>query len=1068
MLDIISSNRLEPLVAQLAAAISGATEDPFATTQVVISTPSIARWLSVELAKHQGICANIEFILPARFLWEQIESLPEANDSAALQKVNIIWHCLSVIEQLQAGELEPLQHYLQQVKTGDTHSAPIIDLSRTLADVFDQYLVYRGDWLLEWETQPTAQHWQAELWHRITDRLDGPHRAQLQQKLITALKTNEIKPQAKDKPVFFFNPQNLAPEQWQIIQCLADHCDLIIFSLNPTLHFWDDISAERRSLRQKAQAQRQNKSDPTIYHELGHPLLSAFGEQGQRLRRQLQSLSVNEYPNFIDIPRAHLLGHIQADITDMSVTPISSVPAEPHITDTDRSVQIHSCHSPLRELQILHDQLHTLFDADPELEPSDIVVMCPDITAYAAAIEAVFGGAPQERQIPWSLNERPSSDTLSITQVLERLLVLPDSRLTVDDVFSMLALPALQKRFELDDQKVAKLHPLMIDAGAHWSSTDSMMREQGNTKDLRFSWSYAFQRLFFGHMVASDTTLVANTAPFGDLEGGSILDVSALQSLIDKLDQWRQALKQNRTAEHWLETIHQLINDFFIASDAELQQVDALINTAAHLAQQAVNAKAESICLDYQGYRQLFSNEAQLRQSGQVFHDGRLSFCSMLPLRSVPFKVVCLIGLNHGSYPKAHRSSEFDLIAQFPREGDRQHRLDDRYLFLEAILSARSVLYCSYCGHNLRDNSELMPSVILSEFIDIMQRHYDIKNLITKHALHPFSEENFTTNSDYQSYANEWMPPRIPPENTEIDTEQVQQSVTTSCTDINLTELIRFLNKPLSYYAKNTLNISLPYTDQISENHEPQEIDGLRRYQAAQVIVENKLNNTPSQKTIDYIKASGLQPYGQYGHWQIETLNQHLNPLQQSLDETLPTPSNLLDIDVSLPPYRIRGRITLTSLNQLVHWRTGDWRTKDQLSLFIESLAVQLQLGHQITAIGLSQALDKSSTASKQWAPPLRDQEEAKGYLLQLCKCYHAGQEKPFLFAPETAMEILKGNESKAKTNWHGAPFLTQGEHQDQSWQLLFPDFNPFSDDCFINNASLILSPLLDNKDKKS
>ena len=128
---------------------------------------------------------------------------------------------------------------------------------------------------------------------------------------------------------------------------------------------------------------------------------------------------------------------------------------------------------------------------------------------------------------------------------------------------------------------------------------------------------------------------------------------------------------------------------------------------------------------------------------------GAVTFCGIGSLRGIPFRVVCLIGLADTAFPRQAAVTEFDLMAERPRLGDRARRHDDRAAFLDALLSAREVLYLSYPGHNVRDDSPLPPAIPVSELLDYLGRSVAggadavRRRLITEHRLQPWSPHYF-------------------------------------------------------------------------------------------------------------------------------------------------------------------------------------------------------------------------------------------------------------------------------------------------------------------------------------
>lgn len=143
----------------------------------------------------------------------------------------------------------------------------------------------------------------------------------------------------------------------------------------------------------------------------------------------------------------------------------------------DRSLTLHVCHSPQREVEVLHDRLLAMLEENPELTPRDIIVMVADIDSYSPYIQAVFGSASGERWLPWAISDRRATESHPALQAFITLLSLPDSRFASEDVTALLDVPVLAARFNIDEEGLRYLRQWVNESGVRWGMDDDNVRE---------------------------------------------------------------------------------------------------------------------------------------------------------------------------------------------------------------------------------------------------------------------------------------------------------------------------------------------------------------------------------------------------------------------------------------------------------------------------------------------------------------------------------------------------------------------------------------------------------------
>ncbi len=767
MLHIYHSNFMERLVDQLIDHLSVPLAGVLTPEIIVVQNAGMQRRLAQEISGRLGVAANLQFPLPASFVWSiqqaWIDDMPEES---GYDKESLCWRIMGLLPKLiDRPAFASLRHYL-----ADDDAQRRYQLSERIADLYDQYLVFRPDMMIAWERSASGKlsvdaQWQAELWRALVAETDGEHRAGLYDRFRRLISEGRSPRNSLPERVTIFGVTTLAPVQLHAVQALAQQTEVHLYLLNPCREYWVDIVDEKGLARRRARWRQEGETDVTSLLDVGNPLLASMGQVGQVFVDQLLELDGVETDLFTEPGTQHLLQRLQGDILELTDRRFAEADEHHRVAVDDVSIQVHSCHTPLREVQVLHDRLRRMFDTLPGLAPADVVVMAPDISTYAPYVEAVFGSASGKRHIPWSLADLGAHESSPIIQAVYGLLELPDSRFEASQIITLLETPALSSRFGIDSDGIERIRRWVRETGIRWGADAGMRAELGLPAESANTWDAGLERLFHGFALPLDAGLQDGVLAYPDIEGGDALDLGRLAALLDRLLQWRKRLSLPANPVAWVERINALLTEFFLP-----QGNDELLLQSVRNGMDALRRHCESAH---------FSEEIPLAvvraeldrvleegaSSAGGFLVGGVTFCNMVPMRSIPFRVVCLLGMNDSDYPRREQTAGFDLIAAAPLASDRTRRLDDRYLFLEALISAREIFYISYLGNSVRDNSVKTPSVVLSELLDYTTLSFTaetgeklLSQLVTHHPLQPFSRRYFdASDARYFNYDEGWL-----------------------------------------------------------------------------------------------------------------------------------------------------------------------------------------------------------------------------------------------------------------------------------------------------------------------
>lgn len=1116
MLRVYHSNRLDVLEALMEFIVERERlDDPFEPEMILVQSTGMAQWLQMTLSQKFGIAANIDFPLPASFIWDMfVRVLPEIPKESAFNKQSMSWKLMTLLPQLlEREDFTLLRHYL----TDDSDKRKLFQLSSKAADLFDQYLVYRPDWLAQWETGHLvegvgeAQAWQAPLWKALveyTDELGQPrwHRANLYQRFIETLESATTCPPGLPSRVFICGISALPPVYLQALQALGKHIEIHLLFTNPCRYYWGDIkdpaylaklltrqrrhSFEDRELplfRDSENAGQLFNSDGE--QDVGNPLLASWGKLGRDYIYLLSDLeSSQELDAFVDVTPDNLLHNIQSDILELENRAVAGVNIEEFsrsdnkrpLDPLDSSITFHVCHSPQREVEVLHDRLLAMLEEDPTLTPRDIIVMVADIDSYSPFIQAVFGSAPADRYLPYAISDRRARQSHPVLEAFISLLSLPDSRFVSEDVLALLDVPVLAARFDITEEGLRYLRQWVNESGIRWGIDDDNVRELELPATGQHTWRFGLTRMLLGYAMESAQGEWQSVLPYDESSGLIAELVGHLSSLLMQLNIWRRGLAQERPLEEWLPVCRDMLNAFFLP-DAETEAAMTLIE------QQWQAIIAEGLGAQYGDAvpLSLLRDELALRldqeRISQRFLAGPVNICTLMPMRSIPFKVVCLLGMNDGVYPRQLAPLGFDLMSQKPKRGDRSRRDDDRYLFLEALISAQQKLYISYIGRSIQDNSERFPSVLVQELIDyIGQSHYlpgdealncdeseaRVKaHLTCHHTRMPFDPQNYQP-GNLQSYAREWLPAAS--QAGKAHSEFVQPLPFTLPETVPLETLQRFWAHPVRAFFQMRLQVNFRTEDSEIPDTEPFILEGLSRYQINQQLLNVLVEQDDAERLFRRFRAAGDLPYGAFGEIFWETQCQEM---QQLADRVIACrqPGQSMEIDLACNGVQITGWLPQVQPDGLLRWRPSLLSVAQGMQLWLEHLVYCASGGNGESRLFLRK--------DGEWRFPPLAAEQALHYLSQLIEGYREGMSAPLLVLPESGGAWLKtcydaqndamldddSTLQKARTKFlqaYEGNMMVRGEGDDIWYQRLWRQLTPETMEAIVEQSQRFLLPL--------
>lgn len=921
---ILHGNRQEDLRDILVDWLRRHPLPPLEKETLIVQSNGVAQWLQLALASDEGlgIAAAIELHLPGRFLWQAYRAVlgPQLPTKTVFDKSALIWRIYRMLPHCREQAVyKPLEQYL----TNDYQARKRYQLALRLADLFDQYQVYRADWLLAWEQEhdvigfvdapmplPAGQIWQAQLWRDLcaqlpeNDRLlSRPH---VHQRFLQAAKnlTADKRPAALPRRIVVFGLSSLPAQTIEVLQALSSCCQIFLTVNNPSQYFWADIKDQREQWRLAKKSRHPERQ--MTGENYGHPLLAAWGKQGRDFIDMLQQSDQSErfidtvYQQKIDVfnePEGqHVLAYLQNDILELRS--LDEAQALQRVVDhTDNSCVFHICHSAQREVEVLHDQLLQAFNDDPTLSPRDVLVMAPDINHYAPHIQAVFGQVDKNdtRYLSFVISDQGARQNNPLLAGLEYLLQINEARCTSSEIVDLLAIPALRQKFAIHEDDLPQLQRWITESGIRWG-LDAAHREALALPALpENTWLFGLERMLLGYATGADLAWQGVEA-YDEIAGLDAILAGKLIYFVHELNRYRSILAQTYSVDEWQHVLQQLQADFFVMQTPNELRLALQLQSSL---EQWVEACAIAHCQETLPVAVVISHWLPMLDQhhlSQRFFAGSINFASLMPMRAIPFRKVCLLGMSDSAYPRRQQANDFDLMRYQYRPGDRSRREDDRYLFLEALLSAREQLYISWTGRSVQDNSERAASVLVNQLRDHLAAVFGekvLQQLTIEHPLQPFSEQYFSQSGQQQgfyTYAHEWQ--NLHQQPSALNQQEKALPLRVLEQGLNLRQWLAAFENPTKFFFNERLKVYLERYSEEELGTETFALDGLDYWQLQQTVLDRLLKtiedapsadfNTELDKAVNQLQGRGVLALAGFAEQQKNALRSNLLPLLTS------------------------------------------------------------------------------------------------------------------------------------------------------------------------------------------
>jgi exodeoxyribonuclease V gamma subunit len=1009
------SNSLHPLSELLSSDLQSINHNPFVKQWIVTQTEGMNSWLKQTIAKKNGIAANINFCKPNDIISEIYRKSLKSGKSI-VNTEDIRWCIYALLD-----HPDFLSNYPSTASYYQGNDIKRIALSDELADLFDQYQVYRHDKINTWNEKlihgEAPDNWQEWLWMHVKLKLGERYedRVEMANTLIEALKDPEIQASVKRNipSLHLFGLAVITPYYLNIFYELAKFMDIHLYLVNPCpAHIWMDYKSEEQITKL---LRKKGKQRVELDHLLiGNDLLLNWGtiikESFSLIMENDEFVNVynDDYALPIEDPKT-LLKKIQSDIYNNASKENRVGLLETDIDDN--SITINAAYTPVREVEVLHNYLIELVDKkNVKLAPKDILVLVSDVELYAPFIHSVFSNSPHK--FPYNIADESYSAGNNLFTAIKEILSLDSESFKVEAVLKLLESPYIRNRFKVKDEEA--LRTAARQAGIIFSMDG---RKEDDTRYI--SWEYGLKKLIYGICMSGGEEFYdgqESFIPLDTTEGAEAMERVRLVYFIKMLKQKLEDRKLARTISQWAEYLQKLVEDMiFEAGEMDDEDYTKLIQFTEHMVLLEQDANIE---ISFEIFRHSFLQRLDTEKKAGSFAKGGITFCSLVPMRSIPFRVVAMLGMDFDKFPRKETALSFSLLQEV-KPGDRNVKNNDKHLFLETLMSAQDYLYISYIGANAKDGVKLPASSLVDELIDYVARglqpdadgvRLDTDTLrnewVTLHPLHCFSGD-YRPEKNLISYLNE---DRY--KTGIVITEKAKVEKPFSFEEVNINDIARFIQNPARLYLQKQFNVYYNEDDVLLMDHELFGFDQLTKWGVQDATMSMSDEEVKQYKKT--VKKSGKVPLHNFGEASIDIVIEDIAELKQRLAKfTDGLPKTEIELNFELDNSRIIGKIDAIYGKKYISMCNSSDNHKYLLKAFITYLGIVADGNTDIDFVFIAKGIGDIHKEAG-----IIDKDEARKILSMFLKYFKDGHTGYFNFYPVIAQKKMKMISEDYETFW--------------------------------------------------
>ncbi len=1028
-MKVIPHSSFESLIDAISGEL-GKPLDSVIPIRVVVPSVAFEDNLQIRLADRLGVCMGVDLMMPQDFI-RLVTAKESGRESESWAKEQLAWRILSKVHRYETENLG------MNNPSGRDRFA----MAGVIADQFDQYAHFRPSILEAWARNESfklhkpsagaiaAEEWQRQLWQDLNREIAADHPV-LRMK---SLRNDQAALSAMRKnfpEVLVLGTGSLDPLLVEVL-CLLEEAgsDVTVRVLLPSLDYLGDLRLKN--------AVPPADADPEKFALEGkHPLLVSMGRHAIGAFHLLGKLDAQythwPEPVFGKGPESQaLLNRLQQDILRLQE------PGRAEVATDDISIRMHSCYGPRREMEVLRDEIQRAFAEIKDLKPDEVHIVAPSLEAYAPLVDAVLcqGSNPLKVQ----LTERPGSEKDPVVEGLQELLAISSGkRYEASSLMNLLHLKAVRNAVGIgdDEEKLER--------------TRSWIRQCGVTRGLESvvgtgSWSSSQDRLVAGRFLGGirdakypDGSFVL---PVSDQLGGDTELMQGFQKWFFDLSETFRIWEDPATVAGWSERLIKAAETQLAGEDEALLALIPHVDFLKRLPE--MDPVDAGTILDW------FA-AATDKSTRRTHKTGKITFGAVQHLQNIPCRVLCMVGMQDGAFPGESLVPAWDLLRAYPCLWDRNARIDDRQLFLDALLVPKERLIICAANRNVRTMKDSPFSSCVDELIRVMDRMgADSERLVIKHRLQPFSADYFIPDGKMPGSYD----PKMATVAREIKplAEKVKQPFWNANRhldpeipeEIALSDLISFWKDPAKAFIKKQ-GIRLPFDQQHDSDldQSPITLGFLEKWSMKESILNGVISGSDLELLEAELKAGRNLPGEKLGSCYFNALLKGNLTLAEVIKKSIGE-SYAIALNVPLPNDRTvklvgEARMMKDGSGLLAYGIGKMGSPKHFTAPWITSLAAVAQ-GNYLKTYVFS---EKSPTEPSQHHPKT-DSTGAAELLLLLIQGYLEGHYRPLHYAPKTSDKIRQGKdpmEAWINDRFGDAP----GEGESEAALIAWRDRDPF------------------------
>ncbi|MEU7764768.1 exodeoxyribonuclease V subunit gamma [Nocardia sp. NPDC049190] len=1030
-LHIHRAERADHLAEALAALLVIAPADPFTAEVVAVPAKGVERWLTQSLSvvlgagdSADGVCANIAFPSPVTLVADvlaAVSGMRPADDPWVQERV--VWRLLRVIDgslsepwagvlarHLGASDVADREHRIGRRYATAAH----------LAALFDSYGAQRPalitDWAAGLDTDgaggsiPDDLRWQPALWRKLRAEIGVASPAE---RLNGACARLRAEPDLVALPprLSLFGVTRLPSDQLAVLSALAERREIHVWLTHPSPAMWSSLAETSPVCR---------RAEDSSASAVAHPLLAGLARDIRELQQRLAEPAATGTDTYhtpsaatadVSVPEEDsrtLLRALQKGIRDDQWPPASGE------VGADRSVQVHACHGPARQVEVLRDCLLGLFAADETLEPRDVLVMCPEVEAYAPLVRAAFGHRtpetpethgdsertePPAHRLRVRLADRARGVTNPLLAVIGVLLELADGRVTVTQVLDLADTEAVRRRCGFDDDDIERLREWAAESGARWGIGQRQRQAFGLADFAQNTLNSAVDRILLGVTADESSDDWLDLAlPLDDVDSNDVDLAGRFAEFVDRLAVCLRDLRGPRPAHEWAAVLARALDLL-----TDVPDVQAWVRTEARQELAATTEHAGEASLRLADVAVLLRSRLAARPTRANFRTGELTVCGMVPMRSVSHRVVVLLGLDDDVFPRAGAVDGDDVLAREPLLGERDPRSEDRQLLLDAVLAARDTLVVFHTGADPVSGTPRPPSIPVAELLDVLRTHVGataMDEVVTRHPLQPFDVRNFRAERPFSfdtvalagaRAAGRPAQPRPPFLAAPLPAAEAA--------DVALADLISFVEHPVRAFLWQRLGIRVPEHEEDIADRLPIELDGLAKWELGERLLAARLTGAdPAGLRAAEWRRGTLPPFG-FGAAVLDEVEHTVDRLFRAAQADYAGAARAVDIAVDLGNgRRLTGTVPEVRGETLVRTTFSRLAPKHRIGAWVALLALAVTEDRSWRAVSTGRGqFGRPAWRCELTAP---DMPVARTILRELVAVRDAGLTEPLPIAP--------------------------------------------------------------------